>query len=199
MSELNPKEVVAILRRAGVEGAAAEAVLRVDALMQGWRRRMAKRELGHRALVELGIDLDLAQFDVLVAIDAPANEFGETEGETMVSTVAERLRIDPSRASRVVSEMVDLGFAVRGVSQADARRAIIRLTARGEAVVQAVRIYRFLLLGDYLSEWTEQELDTFLPQLERFSAWADDAGARRQRFDKQINALAQSLRTTEPA
>src|SRR5690606_40601178 len=64
-------------------------------------------------------------------IAAPVSEFGDdTHDETMVATVAERLGIDPSRASRLVSEMVEAGYARRAVSQADARRKIGRASCR---------------------------------------------------------------------
>ena len=84
-------ELSALLREAGIDTATAEAVIDIDGLMQKWRRRAMKRELGHRALVTLKIGIDLAQYDVLAAIEAPEPEFGERQGETMVATVAERL------------------------------------------------------------------------------------------------------------
>src|SRR5690606_37728655 len=127
MPQTRDVDVGSLLQKAGVDADTADAVMRIDALLQNWRRRAQKRELGQRALVELRIGLDIAQFDVLVAIDGPANEFGAAAGETMVGTVAERLAIDPSRASRLVSEMVDQGYARRAVSQADARRAVVVL------------------------------------------------------------------------
>ncbi len=142
MPQFASGEASALLQKAGVDASTADAVMRIDALLQNWRRQAMKRELGQRALVELRIGLDIAQFDVLVAIDGPVNEFGEAAGETMVGTVAERLAIDPSRASRLVSEMVDQGYARRAVSQADARRAIVVLTERGKTVVEAVRAYK---------------------------------------------------------
>ncbi len=136
-------DINALLRKAGIEQATVDAVIGIDALMQNWRRRARARELGQRALIDLKIGMDLAQFDVLVAIEAPESQFGDSgTGETMVATVAERLGIDPSRASRVVSEMVDAGYARRGVSQADARRTIIELTDAGAAIIEAVRAYK---------------------------------------------------------
>ena len=95
-------ELNTVLLQAGHDAATAEAVLEIDALMQKWRRRAQKRELGHRALAHLKVGLDLAQFDVLIAIAGPT-EPGEVQGETMVATVAERVNIDPSRASRLDS------------------------------------------------------------------------------------------------
>jgi len=190
-------DAMGLLRAAGIPDATIDSVLEIDAVLQKWRRRAMRREIGHRALTDLKVGIDLAQFDVLVAIDAPANEFGETAGsETMVATVAERLAIDPSRASRVVSEMVELGYAKRAVSQADARRTIIELTEAGLAVVEAVRAYKFLLMGDFLKDWESAELAAFVPLLQRFEAWGDDAVERTAKFSGDIEGLAASVART---
>lgn len=195
VTSLPPDERLALLRRAGLHETAVAATQRIDAIFQNWRRRISRRELGILALKDLAIPLNLAQLDVLVAIDAPLNEFGATAAreETMVGTVAERLNIDPSRASRIVGEMVDAGYVVRAVSQADARRAIIHLTAKGATVVAAVRTHKFLLLGDFLDSWSAEDLDRFTTLLERFSNWPDGLGERRQKYEEEIAGLAQAV------
>lgn len=192
-------DINALLRKAGISDDTVDAVIAIDALLQNWRRRAVKRELGQRALSDLQVGIDLAQFDVLVAIAAPVGEFGEPagSGETMVATVAERLNIDPSRASRVVSEMVELGFAQRAVSQADARRTIIELTERGTAVVDAVRAYKFLIMGDFLSGWDKGDVAAFLPLLQRFGQWSAHTDLGAEKFAEDIAALAKRIKAVE--
>lgn len=185
-------EMNAVLLEAGLDAKTAEAVMEIDALMQKWRRRAQKRELGQRALVHLKIELDLAQLDVLFAIAGPT-EPGEVQGETMVATVAERVNIDPSRASRLVSEMVDHGYARRAVSQADARRTIIELTERGRTVVEAVRAYKFMVMGDFLGEWSAEDLAAFVPLLKRFGTWMDGIDPAAEKHAEEIAALAEGI------
>ncbi|SEP71948.1 DNA-binding transcriptional regulator, MarR family [Devosia sp. YR412] len=196
-------DINALLRKAGIAEATVTAVVEIDALLQNWRRRALKRELGHRALIDLKIGIDLAQLDVLFAIEAPVDEFGETAGgETMVASVAERLAIDPSRASRVVSEMVEAGYARRSVSQADARRTIIELTETGRTVVEAVRAYKFLIMGDFLSNWTAAELAAFTPMLRKFGQWPEHTGPGAEKFAEDIVVLAERIarvRDKQPA
>lgn len=197
-------DINALLRKAGIDASTADAVIAIDALMQHWRRRAMKRELGHKALLDLRIGIDLQQLDVLSAIEAPADEFGEMAGgETMVASVAERLGIDPSRASRVVSEMVDLGYARRAVSQADARRTIIELTDAGRTIVEAVRAYKFLILGDFLGSWSPEDLASFVPLLRRFGGWPEHTGPGAEKFAEDIALLAQQIaanrKQSEPA
>lgn len=189
-------ELNALLRKAGIDAATAQAVMDIDGMLQQWRRRAIKRELGQRALQDLKVGIDLAQFDVLVAIDGPEPEFGEVIGETMVASVAERLNIDPSRASRLVSEMVEQGFARRAVSQADARRTIIELTEKGRGVVDAVRAYKYLIMGDFLGQWPAEDVTSFVPLLKRFSKWSDGIDEATEKYAAEIEAL--SLNRAEP-
>lgn len=188
-------EVLALLQRAGISETAINATMAIDAVLQTWRRQVQKRELGQHALADLGIELDLAQFDVLVAIDAPRIEFGDAAGEAMVATVAERLSIDPSRASRLVSELVAAGYAARAASQQDARRTIVELTPLGRSVLEAVRGYKWLIMGTFLADWTAEEMETFIPLLQRFSQWGTEIGARKGRFAGEIESLAEGLAT----
>lgn len=182
-----------LLTEAGIDPRTAAAVMDIDWLMQKWRRRAIKRELGNRALTDLRVGIDLAQFDVLAAIVGHLADGDDKQAETMVSTVAERLNIDPSRASRLVSEMVDQGFARRAASQADARRTIIELTERGHAVVDAVRAYKFLIMGDFLTEWDKDELAAFVPMLKRFGSWLDGIGPSTEKHATKIEALAEGI------
>lgn len=191
---MSQTDINALLRKAGIADDTVAAVTAIDALLQNWRRRAMKRELGHRALVDLKIGIDLAQLDVLFAIEAPVDEFGEmAQGETMVASVAERLAIDPSRASRVVSEMVDMGYARRAVSQADGRRAIVELTEAGRTIVEAVRAYKFLIMGDFLEGWSAEELERFVPLLRKFGRWNEHTEPGAEKFAEDIAVLAKRI------
>ncbi|MAC79858.1 MAG: MarR family transcriptional regulator [Rhodobacteraceae bacterium] len=194
------KELADFLEKAGIDHRSTEAALDIDASLQQWRRRISKRELGTAALDAFGLndEIDMAQLDVLFAISPPLNEFwAEDDDETMVSTIAARLRIDPSRASRLVSDLISKGLAQRTVSQRDARRTIVELTPRGDAIVHAVRRFKFLVMGEFLSSWTDEEIAAFVPLMARFVAWTDDSGrAWRDRFATEVTDLSSELKKT---
>ncbi len=190
--------IAEFLDEAGIDRAVTGDAFVLDAALQQLRRRFLKRELGTAALAALGLEqeLDLPELEVLIAIWAPSNEFGTCdETETMVATVAARLHIDPSRASRLVSVVIGKGLAQRAASQEDARRTVLELTPRGQAIIEAVRRFKFLVMGDFLSGWTEEERRTFVPLLERFVAWTDDAGrVGPDRFETEVAEIAAQLR-----
>ena len=186
----------AVLEGWGIAGDVTQHALELDAILQAWRRRVQKRELGHMALTELDLPIDVPKLDVMIAIWAPSNEFGATgKEETMVATIAARLGIDPSRASRLVTELIAEGYAARAVSQQDARRTIVTLTEKGTAVVNAVRTIKYLVLGSFLSDWTEEEMTTLTPLLARLTHWVDEVGtAGTDRFGEEIATLRAGLK-----
>lgn len=189
----NPIHVETMLRNAGLDEDTIAAAMTIDGLILNWRRRASQRELGQAALATLDIDLELPQLDVLFAIAGPLMDPDRDEGETMVGTVAERLNIDPSRASRMVSEMVEKGYAQRAVSQADARRTIITLTERGKTVTGAVRAYKFLIMGDFLGKWPREDLAVFVPLLMRFGQWLDHVGTASDSHTDEIAMLVRAV------
>lgn len=184
--------IQSLLGGVGAEPRIVDAIMRIDGVMQHWRRQMTKRELGRRAIRTLDLPIEQAQLDVLFAIAAPIYGTDMAEGEeTMVATVAERLGIDPSRASRLVGEMVAAGYARRAVSQADARRTIVELTEKGLAITDAVRAYRWLMMADYFSSWTEDDIARFVPLLERYTDWFSDVEASELRLSREIATIAE--------
>lgn len=185
------------LARAGIGSDVAQAALDVDAILQVWRRKVFKRELGLRAIQELDLQIELAELDVLLVVGPQSNErtnaTNATGEETMVSTVATRLAIDPSRASRLTSALIKRGFLRRAVSQQDARRAVLELTDTGTRTIEAARSYKLLVLGSYLKDWTAEEIATFLPLLDRFSDWSERAACPSGPVVEEIAALRDTL------
>lgn len=185
--------IQSLLGRVGADPRVIDAVMRLDAVSQHWRRKMNKRELGRRAIEKLNLPIELSHLDVLFAISVPGYGQDASESdETMVATVAERLSIDPSRASRMVAEMVSAGYARRAASQADARRTIVELTDKGRAVTEAVLSYKWLMLADYLSGWPQKDIAAFVPLMERYTEWFNDVAASEARLTREISEIAES-------
>ena len=87
-----------------------------------------------------------------------------------VGAVAERLGVDPSRASRRLAKAVRAGYLRRVASQADARQILLELTDARRNVVQAMHAHREAQFDRVMRDWSPQERQEFARLLTRFTA-----------------------------
>ncbi|OCC03409.1 MarR family transcriptional regulator [Labrys sp. WJW] len=183
-----------LARGHGLSEAAAEAVAAIDAVMQQMRRSIQRRDLGRLLLARVEPLLEVSHLDAIIAIALNPIVSASPQDEVTVGVIAERLGIDPSRASRICADIVERGYAFRVASQLDARRICLKLTAKGERFVSAVRQTKWRIFADSLARWDEQELVTFAALLERFAGWAMDEA----RISRSADAVKQMMDATEP-
>ena len=180
---------------AGLSEAAAKAVAAIDAVMIKVRRSIQRRDFGRLILARIDPSLEVSHLDAIIAIAHNPVVGNATQDEVTVGIIAERLGIDPSRASRISADLVERGYALRVASQLDARRICLKLTARGERFVTAVRQTKWRIFAGSLAQWDEHDLVTFAALLERFAGWAiDEAGMSRS-----ADAVKQMMDEVEPA
>lgn len=160
-----------LLLELGLSPTAAQATIDIDAVMAHIRRSMAKREMGRLALRDLDLPIDISDLDILSALESCSAH----AGEATVGFVAERLNVDPSRASRIVADAVDKGIVRRVASQSDSRRIVLELTETGLSHALAIRKYKWKVFADALGQWSEEDLVTFARLFSRFSTWVADA------------------------
>ncbi len=168
------QEMVDIALANGLSPRAAEAVAAIDAVMHKVRRSIQRRDFGRRVLAKLDTTLEVAHLDTISAIAHNPVWTDQIKEEVTVGLIAERLGIDPSRASRLSAEVVERGYARRVASQSDARRICLELTDKGEQFVQAVRRNKWEVFAGALGQWKEDELVVFAALLDRFSTWSTD-------------------------
>lgn len=115
------------------------------------RRSQTRRSLARRA-AEAGADLpaDLAVLGVVDAVDE-----GPPPGVEVVSVadVADRLGVDPSRASRLVKSSIEADLVRRVASQSDGRRTGLALTTSGTAAATAAHESRQRYYADLTADW----------------------------------------------
>ncbi|HYW11989.1 MAG TPA: MarR family transcriptional regulator [Longimicrobium sp.] len=144
---------------------ADEALAAVERAFVRLRRDMTRRNLGARLVRELGGDVDLAHLGV---VDAVEEGPGASGGAVTVGMVGERLGIDPSRASRVVTSALQAGYVERVASQSDGRRVGLRLTDTGRALAESAHRIRQRAFAETMGGWTDDERRTFARLLTRF-------------------------------
>ena len=177
----------------GMSEPAAKAVAAIDAVMGKVRRSIQRRDFGRLILARVDPSLEVSHLDAIIAIAQNPVVSNGPQDEVTVGIIAERLGIDPSRASRISADLVERSYAFRVASQLDARRICLRLTTKGERFVTAVRQTKWRIFAGSLAQWDEQDLVTFAALLERFAGWAiDEAGMRRS-----ADAVKQMMDETE--
>ncbi|WP_067544286.1 MarR family winged helix-turn-helix transcriptional regulator [Nocardia crassostreae] len=77
--------------------------------------------------------------------------------EVTVGMVAELLGVDPSVASRMVSDNIKAGYLVRAASQQDGRRTVLELSADGRDLMTRFRKHQRDAFDYITADWSEQD------------------------------------------
>ena len=122
---------------------------------------MGRRMIARTAIANTVPGLETAHLDVL-------DVMGRIEGEITVGAIAETMRIDPSRGSRLVTDLVSRGVLRRDASQEDGRRSLLVRTELGDALLAELQAVKRSLLVNVLGDWPEEELSAFSHLFEKF-------------------------------
>jgi DNA-binding MarR family transcriptional regulator len=131
--------------------------------MGRWRLMVGRRVLARLAIDNVAPGLEITHLDVLDAVWR-----AREEGEVTVGTIAEMMRIDPSRASRIVADMVARGALRRKASQADARRIVVVMTDLGNTLIEEIKAVKRGVIETILADWPEEDVGTFAHLFDRF-------------------------------
>ncbi|MFF4619229.1 MarR family winged helix-turn-helix transcriptional regulator [Nonomuraea jabiensis] len=139
-------------------------------LVRFWSRRWAGR-----ASEELTGQLRHVQhIQVVEAVHTNARAGGQAPEPPTVGTVAHQLGLDHSGASRMVRDAVEAGYLARDTSERDRRRACLRLTESGHALLAGARQWQRRAFEELTASWDERDRRQFATYLRRL---ADDLGA----------------------
>lgn len=108
----------------------------------------------------------------MVNVDPPAtrkdmsrnqviNIVDEADGEITVGGVAEQLAVDPSVASRMVTECINDGYLIRKASQRDGRRTVLELSEEGTKLRDRFRSQHRQAFIKITHDWPEPKRLTF--------------------------------------
>jgi DNA-binding MarR family transcriptional regulator len=146
-----------------IAAAAGESVPRIGQAMMRMRLMTGRRLIGRLAIQSAAPGLELSHLDVLDAVRR-----AQSSGEVTVGMIADALRIDPSRASRVVADMVGRNVLRREASQADARRIVVVMTPAGQNLLAEIQSQKLAILSEIVAGWPQEEVDTFATLFEKF-------------------------------
>ncbi|MBO3759260.1 MarR family winged helix-turn-helix transcriptional regulator [Ciceribacter sp. L1K22] len=140
-----------------------EDIASIGTSMSKMRLMIGRRIIGRMAIQSVAPDLDLTHLDVIEAVRRCADD-----GEATVGAIAEAMRIDPSRGSRLVAELVKQNVLRRAVSQVDARRAVVELTPKGWQMIEALQNIKANLIHAILADWPKEDVERFAILFEKF-------------------------------
>ena len=138
-------------------------VVRIGQSMTRMRLMTGRRLIGRLAIQTVTPGLELSHLDVLDAVRR-----AQESGDVTVGTIAEMMRIDPSRASRIVAEMVGRNILRRKASQADARRIIVVMTPLGQRLLSEIRAQKLSFVSEVVKDWKPEEIEAFGELFEKF-------------------------------
>ncbi len=98
--------------------------------------------------------------------------------ERTMKHLAERLRIDPSSATRAVQRLVADGLAERYAADDDKRVVMVRISKEGRSRHAAVASRRSHVMALILSQFTLEERSDLAGLLQRFVQALDDSAER---------------------
>ena len=156
------EQVAQDLQAAGHSPAVTEALLEFDATMFQMMRRMVKGELPAQLMAELGAGVELAQFQALTAIMRIQSGMGRAgPAEATIGLVAEEMNVDPSRASRVVADLIAKAYLKRDVSQTDGRKSVLHATASARELFSNFSHLKWQKAMQVFADWSEPDILTF--------------------------------------
>ncbi|MGR6429626.1 MarR family winged helix-turn-helix transcriptional regulator [Rhizobium sp. PAMB 3182] len=179
-------------RQNGLSEDAAGAAVMIDDTLSVIRRSMIRRQVARKAIEHLSLDIDVPQLEVVHTVGSAACM--PDSGEVTVGTIAERLAIDPSRASRLVAEVVERGLLRRVASQGDARRICLELTETGQAYLDAIFDYKAIMFSQAVRDWDDEDLVTFARLFKKYSSWIEKEGTDLGEATARVEALVDSLK-----
>lgn len=150
-------------------------LLRIGHAMTRMRLMTGRRVIGRLAIQKVAPGLELTHLDVLDAVRR-----GEISGEVTVGLIAETLRIDPSRASRIVAEMVAKNVLRRKASQADARRIVVIMTPLGQRLLAELRLQKQAIVEGIVADWSPEEIEIFGRLFEKYVSGFEALFASRE-------------------
>ncbi|MFF4577812.1 MarR family winged helix-turn-helix transcriptional regulator [Streptomyces sp. NPDC001389] len=77
--------------------------------------------------------------------------------EVTVGAVGSHLGVDPSVASRMVSDCISAGYLVRAASQRDGRRTVLHLSPEGEELMARFRRHQRSAYEYITADWSERD------------------------------------------
>lgn len=148
------------------------ALQTIDAALTRIGRVANSRRAAARRAERAGVNLSAT------AVNALAVTY--RHGPARLSTLAEHLDLEPSRASKEMRRLLDAGLVTQVADPVDRRASMLSVTKAGSAAFRRYRKAADELLAEALAEWSDQEMDRVAVHLDRLAATLTDSAVLRR-------------------
>lgn len=155
----------------------ADTIASIGSAMARMRLMIGRRFIGNLVLSRVGGGMELSHLDVVGTV----RRLQATQ-EATVGAIAEELRVDPSRSSRIVADLVRQGLLKREVSQEDARRTIVVITPVCQEMLKKADEVKRETIREIVADWPAEDVERFAELYDRFISGFD---RRRQEFEME--------------
>ncbi|MCA0043069.1 MarR family winged helix-turn-helix transcriptional regulator [Celeribacter litoreus] len=151
-----------LLAAQGFSAGSIEALLALDIALFKWRRMAEKGEFKGKVLKDMPETLEPALLQGLFSVAQISAGLGREKAELpTIGMVAEVMAVDPSRASRVTSELVSRGYLERRPSQEDARKSVLAMTPMARKFMAGFTLSKWRVLTQVFDGWSEEDVVAF--------------------------------------
>ncbi|MET8629711.1 MarR family winged helix-turn-helix transcriptional regulator [Kitasatospora sp. NPDC004669] len=105
----------------------------------------------------------------------------DSEKEVTVGAIAELLGVDPSVASRMVSDSIKAGYLTRAASQRDGRRTVLHLSPAGTQLMARLRRHQRDAYDHITADWSERDRLEFARLMLKYVDSLDHLAERAKR------------------
>lgn len=163
------RDVPSILGPRGFDPAAIEALIDFDVAAFLHRRMQEKGDFKGKAMAAMEVRLEPAMLQGLVAVLRVSEGIGSGEPRpATIGLVAAEMEIDPSRASRIVTELVNRGMITRAPVQDDGRKTMLVMSDAGWDFLRKFGRSKWELLADVFDGWSTEDITRFSQLFERY-------------------------------
>ncbi len=162
-------DVPKALAKAGFGPEAVTALLDYDMASFQHYRMVVKGELVSALIDRLGLDLDIAHFQGLMAVLRIRGGVGRPATDPTIGLVAEEMSVDPSRASRIVAGLVSRGYVARQAAQDDGRKSVLTPTEAGYAVLREFKQARWKVLSQVFKGWKAKDIAAYARSIRAYT------------------------------
>ncbi|MEU8891250.1 MarR family winged helix-turn-helix transcriptional regulator [Streptomyces sp. NPDC048442] len=117
----------------------------------------SRKELGRTLVLNVLLEAEQKTAGQKAAGQEAAEDGDAGPFEVTVGAIGEFLSVDPSVASRMVSDCISAGYVVRAASQQDGRRTVLHLSDEGRAMMARFRRHQRQAFEYVTADWAESD------------------------------------------